>query len=382
MFYLFAPLTLGIEFIAAWIYVWLRWRQLRTNAVTNALSLLVGQNLPLVEGLRAMARGERGATRGILEDIATRLSFGDSLTTAVRESHPTVPGDVLGAIQAGEAAGTLPTTLRGIDQRVRERTFRGMGVTPSFVYVALLAMFLVVHVFIIVTFLVPKFRDIFADFGVRELPWPTEMLVSVVGNLTSNLGPLTWLVWLAIPLVLGIIVLGRYFIVRVPDRVQPLFRVLDAFSWFCPGLRRVAQTRALARQFPILTASIRAGHDLPAAALHAARTDANWFARRRLERWSKLMTDGMTPAEAARQAKLPAPLCRVAATSRSPDELVAGFSYLASYYQRLAFHWERVAAACITPVLVLAASVVVGIVVIALYLPMRALLNSVMGEMY
>jgi type II secretory pathway component PulF len=382
MFYLFAPLTLGVEFIAAWIYVWLRWRRLRTNAVTNSLSLLVGQNLPLVEGLRAVAHGERGATSSILKDIATRLSFGESVATAVRGAHPTIPGDVLGAIQAGEAAGTLPTVLRGIDQRVRERTIRSMGATPSLIYVVLLAMFLILHVFVITTFLVPKFRDIFADFGVRELPWATEILVSFAGNLRGDLGGLWWLLWLAVLTVIGQIVIGRYFIVRVPDRVQPLFRVMDALFWYFPGARRIAQTRALARQLPLLTASVRAGHDLPAAALHAACTDANWFARRRLLRWSKLMLEGMTPAEAARQVNLPGPLRRFAATSRSSDELLAELSYLAAYYERLMFHWERIAAACVTPVLVLTVSVVVGLVVISLYLPMRSLLNAVMAEVY
>lgn len=382
MFYLFAPLTLLIEAAAACFYVWLRWRKLRTNTVTNALSLVVGQNLPLVEGLLAMAQGERGASRRILETIAGHLALGNPVSVAVREAHRTIPGEVLGAIQAGEEAGTLPTVLRNIDQAVRQESVRSAGTTPSVVYITLLAMLLIVHVMLVTTFLVPKFRDIFADFGVRRLPWATEFLMSLAAPMSGAVGPIGWLVWLMIPVVVAAILIGRYFIVREPDRVQPLFRVLDALCWYCPGLRQMAQTRALSRQLPILTASVRAGHDLPAAATHAAATDANHFARSRLERWAQLMTTGVPAAEAAQQAKLPWPFRRLAGPSRSQEEMLSELSYLSSYYERLAFHWQRIVTACVTPILVMIASAGVGFVVIALYLPLRMLLNSVMSEMY
>lgn len=382
MFYLFGPLTLLIEVAACCIYVWLRWRQLRTNIVTNALSLLVGQNLPLYDGLRAMARGERGANKRILEDIATQLALGQPLAGAVRTAHRGVSGDVLGAIQAGEQAGTLPTVLRNIDRAVRDRTLRSVGSAPSFVYFILLTLFVLLHVAFICTFLVPKFRDIFADFGVRHMPPSTELLMSIVAGLHGMLGPLMGLFFLAIPAVLLKVLIGRYFLVRIPDRVQPLFRAIDAFSWFCPGVRQIVQTRALGRQLPILTASIRAGHDLPFAAQHAARTDANWFARRRLMHWSKRMISGEPPVAAARNSKLPAPLCAVVSRSHSTDSFIAELSYLSSYYERLTDHWERVAAGLIAPLLVLAASILVGFVTVALYMPMRLLMNALMAEVY
>lgn len=382
MAYLFVPLTLFVELAACCMYVWLRWRQLRTHTVTNALTLVVGQNIPLYDGLRAMARGERGANKRILDDIATQLALGDSVAKAVRSAHRGIPGDVLGAIQAGEEAGTLPTVLRNIDRRVRQSAAQQVGSTPAIVYFMLLTFFVFVHVFLVCTFLVPKFRDIFADFGVHKLPWPTEWLIAAVGSLHQTFGPLLALILFGAPLLLLRIVIGRYFSVRVPDRIQPLFRTLDALCWCSPGLRHIAQTRALVKQLPVMTASVRAGHDLPAAARHAARVDANWFARKRLTRWSEMMIAGKTPAEAAREAGLPAAFCGVVSRSRAQDPFVAELSYLSSYYERLANHWDRVTAGIVAPVLVLAASVLVGFVTIALYLPMRGLMNALMTEMY
>lgn len=382
MFYIFLLLLLVAVLTVGWIYVWLRWRRLRTSAVTNALRLIVGQNLPLVDGLGAMAAGERGATKRILKEIAARLAAGESVSAAVREAHPAVAGDVLGAIQAGEEAGTLPTVLRNIDRRECDLAVRNVGVTTTTAYVSLLSILVLAELILIVVFLVPKFRDIFADFGVRDLPWQTEALGSFVDAITVRYAPLGWLVWLVPILLLAQIAIGRHFLIRVPDRFQPLFRFVDACGWYCPGLRRLLQTRALARQLPLLVTSVRAGHGLAAAALHASRTDANWFARRRMAQWSERMTAGATPGDAARKAGLTAPLCRVVSLSRSQDELIAELGYLAAYYERLTHHWERIVAGIVAPLLVLLLSLVVGFVVVALYQPMRALIESLESEIW
>ena len=69
---------------AAFLVAWLRIRRLRERAVVEALATIVGQNLPLVAGLRAAAAQERGALRRIFEDMARHVAEGAAVSTALR----------------------------------------------------------------------------------------------------------------------------------------------------------------------------------------------------------------------------------------------------------------------------------------------------------
>jgi type IV pilus assembly protein PilC len=366
--------------VFVWFYVWLRFRKLRTRAILRTLSLIVGQNLPLVDGLRAAARAERGALRRILNDLANQMAAGDSLSTALCLAHGSCPGRVAGAIQAAERGGTLPTILQSLAldaEREQEHTHtRG----PALVY-SLLGLVVLVVGMLVVVFLVPQFRYIFADFGVTDLPAPTERIVSFANVVVSHPIILMFVILGAVTLVLQL-VLGKHFLVRMPDRFQIAPTVIDTIAWRVPGLRRIAETRALARQLPILQASVSAGHDLPQAARYAFQVDANYWARRRLQRWADALERGEAPADAARRLGFPRPLRTALTAVHTPQDLGGRLAYLATYYRGLLVHWEQVAAGLLLPATVITWAACIGYIVVALYLPIRHLLDSIMDTVY
>jgi type IV pilus assembly protein PilC len=357
---------------------WLRLRRARHVAVVQTLASIVGQNLPLPRCLRAAAEQERGAMRRIYGRMAARIEIGDSLATALRSALPVTPGRVLGAVQAGEAGGTTAGVLRDLAEELRlDRPAANAPGTPLPYLLGMLFALPAVLGFILVT-VVPRFHEIFLDFEI-ELPASTQWLIAVsAADATQVVVPIALLVLLGGGLQIGI---GRHFLVRVPDRYQWPAAMLDRVLWRIPGLRRLSESRALARQMAVLEAAVNAGHDLPAAARQAAKVDANWVARQRLRRWADLIEGGEDAAEAARLLGFPAAVRSGLAAART-QELGSALAYLALYYRGLTFHWERVLAAVLTPCIVLAWAACVGFVVLALFLPLVVLIDGVADSVY
>lgn len=359
---------------------WLRIRRLRGRAVVQTLASIVTQNLPLPACLRAAAQGESRGLRKIYTRLALRLEIGDDLATALRVSMLACPGDIIGAVQAAQHGGTLPSVLQSLAHEARRELDEPTVRRVPWWY-PLLLLFIVAGVLVFAHVRVlPTYREIFADFGI-QLP---AITVTVLGTGPSGNTLLPWLAALAFvaALILLQVSVGRHFLPRVPERFQALYGVWDTLLWSLPITRWVARNRALARQLPVMQAAIRAGHDLGAAARQAACVDANFHARRRLLRWAAALETGADPLQSARRLGFPGPVLQALTASGQGGDLAVRLAYLAAYYQALRTHWEQMLISTLTPLLVAVWAIGVGYIVVALFLPLIAILNGTLASIY
>jgi|GEM_PF-4612570 len=361
--------------------IWVRLRQARVQAVVRVLAVVFGRNLPLVRGLRAAARAESGAVRRILTMLSDRLSFGDPLSVALRQAWWAFPGHILGTIQGAERGGTLPSVLRALAHDLSRRDADRSSSAPALGYFLLLAVITASVVLYIAINCIPSLKAVFQDFGVAELPSSTRLVLSGAQVLYDH-PYLSVLILVALVMLVLQIAVGRHFFVRVPDRFQLLPATLDLIAWHVPLLHRVAETRALARQLPVLEASIRSGQDISAAARQAACVDANYFARRRLTRLAQTIESGEHPAAAARRLRFPRPVVARLESAGDRDALSTALGFLTCYYRGLLVHWEYVLVSISVPLVVLLWGVVIGFIVFALYRPLALLMETTIDGIY
>ncbi|MCA9244614.1 MAG: type II secretion system F family protein [Phycisphaerales bacterium] len=351
--------------LIGWIVggAWIRARRLRQEALIHALATLIGRDLPLLRGLTRLSMDESSGMSRALERLTERLARGDSLSAALRDAHWGFSSETIGAINAAERAGTLATTLRELANR--PATGQAAEIAPSAPYRIYLFMLCGPAVLALIT----AVRFVFVDMGDYDdisLPSATVWLMEVGAWVYDHL------VWVTAGL-LSVMMLCVYawvrreFAPRQPDYPPPRFPIGDALRWWMPLVGRVERATALARQTPILAASIHAGHDIVAAARHAAEAPANHFARRTMRDWADAIETGETPMDAARRVGIAAPLRR--ALSAPPDRVAGALAYVAKYYESLRIHWARVLEDVTVPLMILAAAAFVGFVVIGLYLP-------------
>ncbi len=357
-----------------------RLARMRVRSVVQTLALIVGQNIPLSKGLRAAAQHEEQKLRRIYEGLARRLEAGAVLSEALKLSCRACSGHVLGAIQAGELGGTLPSVLRSLAadlQRERESVAR---FAPAAAYFFTLAVVVPTILLMIAVFLLPEFRMIFVDFGVE--PHPLHDQMSAVADFIVRFSPILIAALLGLAMLTLYAVFGQPFFRRLPDRVQRLAAFVDTIIWHMPLLRKIAETRALARQLPIMQAAIRAGADLAPAARQAACVDTNFYARRRMRRWAEQIEAGGDPRSTARTLGFTSALRSALTTARGPDELAAALDYLCSYYRSLLIHWEQIFVSAAIPVMVLTWGVCVAFIALALFVPLYAILDSLMDGVF
>ena len=102
---------------------------------------------------------------------------GISLADALAKWPKTFSTVYVAMVRAGEAGGFLPVVLQQIaDFRTREQDLKGK-VKAALIYPCVLGFFACGVLIFLLTFFIPRFTSIFAEFG-GHLPWLTQIIVA------------------------------------------------------------------------------------------------------------------------------------------------------------------------------------------------------------
>lgn len=193
-----------------WLPDWSRLFRRRNTVSRNdtvlfmsELATLLQAGLPLDHALRTM----EGLTtsdplRHVINAILQRVQGGANLSDAMADHGDVFNRLQISMVRAGEASGALYSVIgRLADYMERMNELRSTIIT-SLIYPAILLVMAVLSLFILLTFVVPKFVPLFEDVG-QALPLLTQIVFGVAGFLQH-----TW--WL----LLCIVAAAAWFIDR------------------------------------------------------------------------------------------------------------------------------------------------------------------------
>jgi type IV pilus assembly protein PilC len=153
--------------------------KLETFLVFNAQFLtLIKAGLPILGSLDLLARRQKVLSfRAQLEDVAQRVKTGESISSAF-EAQGGFPLVYTTTLLAGERSGNLEEVLqRFLDFQRVSLTFR-KKLKASLVYPAVLIVMVVVMMVFLITFVVPRFAQLYDQLGTK-LPWETVFLLDL-----------------------------------------------------------------------------------------------------------------------------------------------------------------------------------------------------------
>ncbi|MBM4147463.1 MAG: type II secretion system F family protein [Lentisphaerae bacterium] len=158
-----------------------RVRTKQLMVLTRQLATLVDAGLPLLRGLRILLRQERNPTlREALSQIGEAVESGSNFSEALAQ-HPKIFDNLfVNMVRAGEAGGVQEVVLLRLaefmekGERIKNR-IRSAMVYPVVVLVAAVGI-----LSFLLTFVIPKFQEIFEDLlGDRGLPAITQFVIDV-----------------------------------------------------------------------------------------------------------------------------------------------------------------------------------------------------------
>jgi type II secretory pathway component PulF len=227
--------------------------QSAVESFTRELANLLAAGLSLSKALHLLRREASSAgARNVWSKIHDDVVGGTSLADALAKWPKAFSKVYVAMVRAGESGGFLHVVLQQIaDFRTREQDLKGK-VKAALVYPCVLAVLAVAVLIFLLTFFIPRFSGIFAEFG-GKLPWLTQMIVGASKYLMSY----GWVV--AIAVIIAAVTLKRAMTSEAGRRFA------ERAMLNTPLLGKVAARFALVRFARMLGTLVGAGVPLIAA---------------------------------------------------------------------------------------------------------------------
>jgi len=217
-------------------------------ALTQQLAMLLEAGLPLDRALgiqEELATSPRikSMTGDVLRSVRGGASFGDALA----KHHPRPFSRLyINMVRAGEKGGVLEVTLKRLAEFLEDAQAFRDALVSALIYPSLLALVGSATVVFLMTFVIPRFADIFRDLG-QALPVPTQLLLSA----STWLQQLWWVVALG---ALAAALAGRVILSTASGRLRA-----DRVLLRLPVLGELALNTEVARFTRILGTLLQSG---------------------------------------------------------------------------------------------------------------------------
>ncbi len=146
---------------------------------TRQIAIMLNAGLTLIDALEILKKqANKPGTQKMVNDIDADIKAGGSFSSALNKYRSNFSGLYIALVRSGEASGKLgEILLRLADNLEKEREFKSK-LKGALIYPALILIGMVVVMFIMITFVIPKLLNLYKDFNV-ELPITTQILILV-----------------------------------------------------------------------------------------------------------------------------------------------------------------------------------------------------------
>jgi type IV pilus assembly protein PilC len=327
---------------------------------TRQLSTLLRAGMPLLRGLEVMARQERNLSfRRVIERLTEAIKSGGALSEAMAQ-HPRVFDRLyLNMIRAGEAGGVLDVVLDRL-ARFQEKSLQLKGkIKSAMVYpVIVLAVALAILVGLLL-FVVPKFKQIFADL-LKGAPLPplTQLVLTLSDAVKHHY---------LVVLVLGI---GLWSGLRMYGRTGGGARLRDTLVVKLPLFGELILKGIVARFGRTLGTLLASGVPMLPALLITRDTCGNARVAAAIAEVHDRVKEGASVAKPLETTQIfPPMVTSMVDVGEHTGQLPEMLGKVADIYEEEVDNAVAGLSSLIEPVLILFLALVVGTIVIALFLP-------------
>jgi type IV pilus assembly protein PilC len=338
---------------------------------TRLFATMIDAGLPIVQCLDILCnQTDNKFFAVILRDVKANVEQGATFSDSLRR-HPKVFDQLyVNLVQAGEVGGILDTILNRLaiynEKAIKlRRQVRGAMVYPS----AVLVIFTLV-LSILLGWVIPSFKTIFKDLGASdELPYLTQIVIAVSEAFIHWL-PLIFLV------VVGIIV-GVYYANRT-YRGKKLFHTM----WLkAPIIGPVLKKVAVARFTRTLGTLLSSGVPILDALEIVAKTAGNLIIEEAIMYSRAKISEGKNMAGPLMETNVfPPMVVQMVGVGEQTGALDGMLSKIADFYEEEVDVAVSALTSLIEPIMMVGIGGTVGVVLIAMYLPIFSIAGKIKAD--
>jgi len=336
---------------------------------TRQLATLVDAGLPLLRGLRVLEKQERNANlKKILAELATSIEGGSTFSEALAQ-HPKVFNKLfVNMVKAGELGGVLEVVLKRLAE-FSEKAQKITGKVKAAMFYPVAVMVVAVGIMILLmTFVVPKFKDVFAGMNIT-MPKFTLLVLwlsqTIKDNILATMGA-----------VAVVVVMFLLFIKTKFGR-----RLWDQFKLKAPPVGQVVTKVSISRFCRTLGTLVSSGVPILQALTIVRETAGNVIISNAVSKVHESVKEGETitaPLEASRV--FPPIVVSMVDVGEQTGALPEMLLKIADNYDEEVDNAVSAMTSLLEPIMIVFLAVIVGSIVIAMFLPLIAMISNMSGD--
>jgi type IV pilus assembly protein PilC len=328
---------------------------------TKKLTTMTRSGLPILDSLQLVQGQIQNAVfKNVVQDVINRINAGSSLSEAVGK-HPRYFDQIYcNMIEAGEMTGKLDSFLERICYSLERMETIRSGIKSALFYPVTLVVVTLGIVYFMLTNVVPTFVEMYAGIGAK-LPAPTQMIVDASNWILDGTNML--------------ILMGSFFAFTTVNKllikgVYPYRKLLNVVALKLPLFGPIIIKSTVARMSLLMANLFAAGIGINEILRVAASTSTNLVFIEAQQRIAERVVTGVELSalfeeEEAFPIEL-AQLIRVGERTGGMEEMLAS---IAKYYQEEFEATVKGLTTVIEPLMIVFVGLMVGMLVVALYLP-------------
>ena len=329
---------------------------------------MIDAGLPLVQCLEILSSQEPNLKfQVILRDIKSTVEQGSTFSDALKK-HPQVFDELFtNLVHAGEVGGILDTILNRLAVYIEKRQKLMRQVKGALSYPTIVMVIMIGVVGVLLTWVIPAFETMFAEFGAKDgLPAITKAVIAVSRNFVRFL-PLTI-----------VIVAGGSTAAVMFYRSRKGKRFVHGVMLKLPILGGVLQKIAVARFSRTLGTLMGSGVPILDALEIVAKTSGNMVVEEGIMYARARISEGKNMAEPLAEMKVfPGMVVQMVAVGEQTGALDTMLNKVADFYDEEVDVAVAAMTALMEPILMVVIGSIVGTVLISMYMPIFSLAGNI-----
>jgi type IV pilus assembly protein PilC len=337
---------------------------------TRQLATLVDAGLPLLRGLRVLEKQEKNVTlRNIIGELAVSIEGGSTFSEGLAQ-HPKVFNRLyVNMVKAGELGGVLEVVLNRLSEFMEKaQKIKGKVVAAMFYPVAVMVVAVVIMA-VLMVYVIPQFEQVFSGMlDGAQLPAFTRFVLACSRAVKDHFLVTT-----------GCIAVLAVIFVMI-GKTKPGRRVYDKVKLKMPVFGPVISKVAISRFARTLGTLVSSGVPILQALTIVRETSGNVIVASAVNAVHDSVKEGETitaPLEASNV--FPPMVISMVDVGEQTGALPEMLLKIADNYDEEVDNAVAAMTSLLEPIMIVFLAIVVGSIVIAMFLPLIALMNGI-GE--
>lgn len=332
------------------------------------LSTYLKAGIPLTEAVEILSRQfKKVSYQKVFKGIVNNLKSGDNFSDALAKTDGVFPKLLINMVKASELTGDLPETLDDMADYYNQMDKTRKQMSSALTYPTLVLVLAVAVIAFVLIYVIPKFTSIFASMDSAQIPAITQFIISASDFIKANF------YYIMIVIILVLLVIKYLY-----SSVKPARAAMQKFAMKIPVLKDVIIYNEVTTFTKTFASLLKHGVYITDTMNILMQITNNEIYRKLIKSCIKHLKKGENISVAFKgHWAFPIPAYEMIVTGERTGKLAEMLSKVSEYYQELHSNIVSKMKVLIEPLLIIALTGIVGVIILAVIVPMFSIYSSI-----